>query len=1245
MALTTFCVAIPTSTQADVLVSEKPLVGAVTSYGPNVVIDLSIEYPTAGFAYPTTTMGNLDEFKTTSPRFLGYFDNAKCYTYVQESGSNATGTRLGYFTPSGYAKNISGYWGCDGANDYSGNFMNWFTMSAMDIYRQTMTGGNRAKGLGATAAVYNAGDTTTSTFLRKGRYQSPNSSLKTLTFPASQVSTVLKSLLPDKFSSTTGSGSGASYVYLEKSGTNVKFYARHNISGVDQFQVGLGKNDGSATGTGSEVVTVVVEACRAGFLETNCKKYGSVYKPEGQMQENIITDLSQRQESPKFSLFSYLNIANNVQDGGVMRSPLKYLNNEVNQSTGQFPVNPDNLALNSSTSLTGTYYLQNSNGTLNSGVINYINKFGDASGYKTYDPAAELYYASLRYLRGKSNLSQYINGLSASSTDGFPAYLKWNDPYKTAYDDNDDVSKMICRSNMIMYLGDTNSHQDRGLPNFEVGSEGTSVAITDDDIPTADYLKKILVAEGKGANPSLYTSYGSQNSPAGISALAYWAHVNNIRGYAGDTVTSVKPITVNSFMIDVVENGRYKNAGNAFYWAAKYGGFDTTTGLTLPLARSQWTTDAVGATTIADFTDGVPDYYAAANNPNNMVSAIKAAFEKSKISGLAAQTAVGSGSTTMNIKVSNDGTQGDLMFQSLYDGQNWTGDLQAFRYIKQGTKWVKPASPNWSAANILDSNYHNASNYANRTQVFTTVGGVATAFNTANASGLTSALGLSTTAEATTLIQYILGNSANEGLSDSTRTRKSILGTLVNSPSLGITTDASGLECAANAPANPPIHVGVAANDGMYHIFNSSGQEVFSYLPSTSLAELKMYADKNYDHIYLNDGSSTLKTYCEGGATATPTSYVVGATGRGGKSVYAFDVTNLSTPNANTVLWEFTDADMGLTIGEPVLTQDQAGRPIALVTSGYNSGTANGYLYVLYLDKPRGQAWAVNSNYFKIALGNSGVAGAFAYDANRDGKVDRVYVGDLSGSVWRVDHATAGSWMTAFSGAPLINVGKNITAQVSVQMVSNQVMVFFGTGKYLTGTDLTGQSNSVYGVFDNNNAITTPKLLDQTLSQQVNPVDSSNPVTWSITKNPMPSGYDGWKIDLWPNQIVVDTVDYLPRSKSVTVRVIQPDTVSDPCTVSGASYDLTVKAYTGADLDQAIYDTNGDGVINSLDIKGGFFKAGDTIQPFAKIITLTNTSGVTDGCDTYSVDSTDPQCRKDPSEAMRFKRLSWREIF
>ena len=59
----------------------------------------------------------------------------------------------------------------------------------------------------------------------------------------------------------------------------------------------------------------------------------------------------------------------------------------------------------------------------------------------------------------------------------------------------------------------------------------------------------------------------------------------------------------------------------------------------------------------------------------------------------------------------------------------------------------------------------------------------------------------------------------------------------------------------------------------------------------------------------------------------------MGTTGRGGASVYALDVTDLSNPGTNNVMWEFSnadDSDLGLTVGKPSIAKDKDGKPVEI---------------------------------------------------------------------------------------------------------------------------------------------------------------------------------------------------------------------------------------------------------------------------------------------------------------------------
>ena len=92
---------------------------------PNVLFALSVEYPTANTAaYQGANDYSVDE------DYLGIFDPAKCYSY---SGSGATA----YFSPAAAATNHV----CNGT--WSGNFLNWASMTGLDEFRLAMTGGDR----------------------------------------------------------------------------------------------------------------------------------------------------------------------------------------------------------------------------------------------------------------------------------------------------------------------------------------------------------------------------------------------------------------------------------------------------------------------------------------------------------------------------------------------------------------------------------------------------------------------------------------------------------------------------------------------------------------------------------------------------------------------------------------------------------------------------------------------------------------------------------------------------------------------------------------------------------------------------------------------------------------------------------------------------------------------------------------------------------------------------------------------
>lgn len=114
---------------------------------PNVMFAMSVEYPTAtNFAYQDS--GSYSRGNT----YLGYFDDTKCYSYrgyltggAASSTNSVTSANSGWFVPIEYATTQGGApHACpDNYAQWSGNFLNWVSMTTTDEFRIAMTGGNR----------------------------------------------------------------------------------------------------------------------------------------------------------------------------------------------------------------------------------------------------------------------------------------------------------------------------------------------------------------------------------------------------------------------------------------------------------------------------------------------------------------------------------------------------------------------------------------------------------------------------------------------------------------------------------------------------------------------------------------------------------------------------------------------------------------------------------------------------------------------------------------------------------------------------------------------------------------------------------------------------------------------------------------------------------------------------------------------------------------------------------------------
>ena len=1209
---------------ATVDIPNRPLAGVALSYAPNLVLALSVEFPTGGAAY--TTVGGQQKGIIKSEfldnQYRGYFDPKKCYKY----------TKGQYFEPVSMAgpKNT-----CSGNDDFNGSIMNYLTASALDVFRQVMTGGNRAYGPNKDNKAYLDGDKINETFLRRSYKQHSSMQWRFIElnglsegrirdfFPNHYVD-----MMPDirarKFGPAS-KGMPKAYGFKRVDGKPLTdqdyFYDTKLYFSSEDFGAHALRSVKASDGSNPDVIldnmdykAIVVKVCDPKFLEENCVAYGSNYKPEGLLQQY-------GRDGMRVAALGYLNDDTYAADAPVLRSRMKYLidkenkgkagGEEWNKTTGQFYVNPDPRDASASR-------------VANSGVINYLNKFGDVSGYKTYDIGGELYYAALRYLRNGQSVYRRTD-LNDKLKDGFPAIYDWEDPLTDGFAGGKKDKEALCRSSNIMYIGDTNTHNDWNLPKFGNGIKYKDYGNTkvpgnppDDVIETKTYLQALLQNEGLGAS-TWDQNRGSSHSPAGIAGLAYWARTHDLRpDIDGDQFG-------NNYMIDVVEFGNFKGQNNPYWLAAKYGGFDLAkasdfnfngTTYKMPIQRDSWTDDPVGTSSIAGFFGsssivGIPRNFGVANNPDNMADSLKKAF--ATIGSFKDPSQAAPGMTVPGDEVL-DLESGATMLAASFNIGELTGDIRvvSFKTKDDGNSETKEL---WRVSDDLNNRYHVAGNGWKQRKVFSWNGSKGVQFN----SGL-----VKTTipGDASSLANYILGNIAEEGLK--WRKRTSIMGTVINSSPISILPPAK--EQKLNCSFSPSIYnrgtyYAVAANDGMFHVFDASKkQEIFSYIPTTALSKLEDYSALKSKHAYLNDGLSTYADVCVG---STAKSVLIGSTGRGGAAIYAMDVTDLNSVSENTVMWEFSskdDPDLGLTIPQTAIANDSKGEPIAILSSGYNNSSDVGHLFVLNVNRKSGASWS--GNYKKIRLGKAGVGTPFVYDEDKDGVPESVYVGDYDGNLWRVDYdKNANAWNVAYGGNPMFTTDAHapITGAPFAQKAKGKLYVTVGTGQYLNAEGTTDSTqNYAYGLIDDPNNMTTisnTSLIDQTIEKRVATYETKPPRTlWHISKNPFEEGkHRGWRITLMPGQAIASNslIRFGTLAEFVAVRRAEKDdttaSAENACKVSGSTSIISVDLRNGGEYEKSVFDTDRNRKVDDKDDVGSMITI-EGVAAYTTTFTLTKSA-------------------------------------
>ncbi len=1186
-------------------ISQDPLT-LITSADPNILINLSVEVPMGGAAYndqDDTSSGGSCAGRVTegggavgvcydsAAEYVGYFNPNRCYTY---------GASDGYFSPQGATNSDHE---CSG--EFSGNFLNWSTMTAMDAFLYTMTGGNRVV------------DTVSLTVIERAKKHNNDN-----WFPHKLVKST-RNVAP-----STVTPWGDSSIFIENNDWTVDFGTSRG---------------GNEKGT----YNVRVKVCETGKTEGNCVEYDNAgtpyYKPEGLIQANAA--------NKRFAVTSYLNNSNISKDGGVLRAKMKYVGPDMPQ-TGGFGARQTNPNAEFGTDglyLTDPDGQSGSNGITDSGVINYINKFSRAHGYKTYDPVSELFYESLHYFRGqaianKGPTSDFLPTTTAEYGT-FPAYSTWDDPIQYS-----------CQKNFIVGLNDAFPHRDKSVPgtywsssdpwgdgdfgnpsgadtffDARVWTNKIGTDLSDQTIWSAygGGLGEILAWATGAADPN---SNGRRNTYY-VAGLAFQANTTDIRSES----TMPGDQTVSTFLMDTQEYNSNPLTGekNPLWLAGKYGGFVDSDGDGYPNLTSEWDADL----------DGEPDNYVRVTNPSKMVTALNNTF-----SNIDKRDSSSSAVVANSVRLQ----AGTKIFQARFNSGEWTGELLAYPINSDGSV----GSVEWNAQTVVD-----AQNWSTGRNIFT----YDPSANSGNGQGIPFTWSSLSAAQQALLninpdsspavsdsngqdrLEFLRGNQTKEenNAGGIFRERASVLGDLINSAPAYVAGPNflynDEVNCGSATPSTcysafktsysdrmPIIYVG--GNDGMLHGFipeessasaGDEGTEVVAYIPNFLMSDLNQLTSVNYSHRYYVDGNPTVVDVFINttGSDAWHTVLLGGARG-GGQGYYALDITNpsdfatvkgasQSATNAQKLaLWEFTDTDdvdLGFTYSQPAIVKMANGEWAAVFGNGYGStesdgnvGDGDAVLYIAFLEGGLDGVWTAGTDFIKIDTGEgstsdpNGMSTPAPVDTDGDGLVDAIYAGDLYGNMWKFDVSSSntGLWdnsskryklFSATDGATPAN-RQPITVRPDVgSHPLGGVMVYFGTGKYFE----TGDNNpsnygtqTFYGIRDQGSAVSgRADLQEQTVIQNTTEtggifrVTSNIPVDWT-TK-------EGWFMDLTDTGEISVVDPFINNGLIVFVTQVPS---SDPCDYGGYSWVMEMDAVTGGWPDNPNLDVDGDNDVDAADV-------------------------------------------------------------
>jgi type IV pilus assembly protein PilY1 len=266
------------------------------------------------------------------------------------------------------------------------------------------------------------------------------------------------------------------------------------------------------------------------------------------------------------------------------------------------------------------------------------------------------------------------------------------------------------------------------------------------------------------------------------------------------------------------------------------------------------------------------------------------------------------------------------------------------------------------------------------------------------------------------------------------------------------------------------------------------------------------------------------------------------------------------------LLWEFSNANLGLTYGNPVIGKRADGTWVVAFASGYNNsgGDGQGHLYVLNANS--GEVLLDMATGVGTSASPSGLTKINAWVTSRtNNTIERIYGGDLEGNLWRFDidnvvlpHQAAVRLAKFQIDA---STPQPITTKPELVEISNKPVIIVGTGRYLGVTDIDSTTQQgIYAVKDPMTATgwgdvraDTTNFVQQTMTLSGSTASITDlPVDWATKA--------GWWVDFKHSRERV-TTNMALLSDTLMIGTAIPS--GDACTSGGSSWFYSLDAANG----------------------------------------------------------------------------------